>query len=69
MLLEHSISHARSLDCHVMFLEVRPSNVDAGRLYLLRGFEEVGTRPSYYQSKGGREDALVMRLDLVAESE
>ena len=66
MLMEHSISHARSLDCHVMFLEVRPSNIDAERLYQLLGFEEVGLRPAYYQSKGGREDALVMRLDLVA---
>ena len=65
LLLEHAISHARSLDCHVMFLEVRPSNSDAGRLYLRRGFEEVGQRPAYYQSAEGREDALVMRLDLV----
>ncbi len=68
MLLTHSIGHARSLDCHVMFLEVRPSNVDAGRLYQLHGFEEVGTRPAYYQKQGGREDALVMRLDLVADA-
>jgi len=65
MLLDHSIGHARSLDCHVMFLEVRPSNIDAGRLYRQRGFEEVGTRPAYYQAEGGREDAVVMRLDLL----
>ena len=65
ILLEHSIGHARALDCHVMFLEVRPSNVDAGRLYSLRGFTEAGSRPAYYQAKDGREDALVMRLDLV----
>lgn len=65
MLLDHSIGHARSLDCHVMFLEVRPSNTDAGRLYRQRGFEDVGTRPAYYQAEGGREDAMVMRLDLL----
>lgn len=65
MMLDHSINHARSLDCHVMFLEVRPSNTDAGQLYLRRGFEEVGKRPAYYQAEGGREDALVMRLDLL----
>ena len=65
MLLEHSINHAVSLDCHVMFLEVRPSNTDAGNLYRRRGFEEVGLRPAYYQTEGGREDALLMRLDLV----
>lgn len=68
MMLEHSIGHARLLDCHVMFLEVRPSNVDAGRLYRQRGFEEVGARPAYYQAEGGREDALVMRLDLIGDS-
>ena len=68
LLLEHSISHARALDCFVMFLEVRPSNVDAARLYQKRGFEEVGKRPAYYQAEGGREDALVMRLDLVSAS-
>ena len=65
MLLENSINHAVSLDCHVMFLEVRPSNTDAGNLYRRRGFEEVGLRPAYYQTEGGREDALLMRLDLV----
>ena len=65
MLLDNSISHAVSLDCHVMFLEVRPSNTDAGHLYRKRGFEEVGLRPAYYQTEGGREDALVMRLDLI----
>ena len=65
ILLEHSVSHARALNCHVMFLEVRPSNVDAGHLYRLRGFTEVGFRPAYYQAEGGREDALLMRLDLI----
>jgi len=67
MLLEHSISHARSLGCQVMYLEVRPSNVDAAKLYRKRGFSEVGTRPAYYQSEGGREDATLMRLDLLPE--
>lgn len=68
-LLEYSITHARALDSQVMFLEVRPSNVDAGKLYRQRGFVEVGKRPAYYQAEGGREDALVMRLDLVASAE
>lgn len=67
MMLDHSISHSRFLDCHVMFLEVRPSNTDAGNLYRQRGFEEVGKRPAYYQDEKGREDALVMRLDLLDE--
>ncbi|MDX1459834.1 MAG: ribosomal protein S18-alanine N-acetyltransferase [Xanthomonadales bacterium] len=66
MLLEHAIAHARVQGCTVMFLEVRPSNVDAGRLYHARGFREIGTRPAYYQAEGGREDALVMKLDLAS---
>ena len=65
-LLEHSINHARALDCQVMFLEVRPSNAGASQLYRDCGFEEIGKRPAYYQSENGREDALVMRLDLLA---
>lgn len=64
MLLEHAIAQARRQDCGVMFLEVRPSNTSAGRLYRRRGFEVVGSRPAYYQSTAGREDAVVMRLDL-----
>lgn len=65
LLLTHAIGHARSLDCHVMFLEVRPSNRDASRLYIKRGFKVIGQRPAYYQAASGREDALVMRLDLL----
>lgn len=64
LLLEHSINHARSRGCDVMFLEVRPSNVDAERLYRQRGFRKVGMRPAYYESEQGREDAVIMRLDL-----
>lgn len=68
MLLEHTVNRARSLDCHVMFLEVRPSNADAAKLYRNLGFSEVGKRPAYYQSQGGREDAVVMRLDLAVHA-
>lgn len=64
MLLEHAISHAVGLGCEVMFLEVRPSNPDAARLYRRRGFREIGRRPAYYRASGGREDAIVMRMAL-----
>ena len=43
------------------FLEVRPSNTGAIRLYLALGFEQVGTRRGYYQAVGGREDAAVLK--------
>ena len=46
------------------FLEVRPSNTAAIRLYLSLGFEQVGMRRGYYQAVGGREDAAVLRRAL-----
>ena len=46
------------------FLEVRPSNLAAIRLYQSLGFVQVGVRKGYYQAAGGREDATVLRLDL-----
>ena len=55
---------ATALGADIMFLEVRPSNVQAVALYLDEGFCEVGTRRGYYPAAIGREDALVMRLPL-----
>jgi len=46
------------------FLEVRPSNTAAIRLYLAVGFEQVGMRRGYYQAVNGREDAAVLKLTL-----
>ncbi len=46
------------------FLEVRPSNTTAIRLYQALGFEQVGTRRGYYQALNGREDAAVLKLAL-----
>jgi ribosomal-protein-alanine N-acetyltransferase len=48
------------------FLEVRPSNTNAIRLYQSLGFEQVGTRRGYYQAVNGREDAAVLKLALRA---
>jgi len=42
-----------------LFLEVRPSNATARRLYERFGFIQVGRRRNYYQRP--TEDALVMR--------
>jgi len=47
-----------------VFLEVRPSNPHAIALYQSVGFAQVGLRKGYYQAEGGREDALVLKLDL-----
>jgi len=64
-LLEHLIAHARTHGVEDMFLEVRPSNPAAIRVYAAMGFEKIGVRKAYYQAYGGREDALVYRLRLV----
>ncbi len=47
-----------------LFLEVRPSNKRAIKLYEGVGFNEIGCRPNYYDAKQGREDAIVMALYL-----
>lgn len=49
-----------------VFLEVRPSNRAAVRLYDSVGFNEIGKRPNYYPGKKSREDALVMAIELLA---
>lgn len=49
-----------------VFLEVRPSNATAIALYESAGFNEIGKRPNYYPGKRGREDALVMAMELLA---
>lgn len=44
-----------------LWLEVRPSNERARRLYVREGFEPMGVRKHYYPAEQGREDAVVMR--------
>jgi ribosomal-protein-alanine N-acetyltransferase len=66
LLLDHAIRLAGEQDCSSMFLEVRPSNPAGLSLYEQKGFSVVGQRPGYYRSAEGREDAIVMRLDLQA---
>jgi [ribosomal protein S18]-alanine N-acetyltransferase len=60
-LLEALIERATTAGMSEAFLEVRPSNTAAIRLYLSLGFEQVGMRRGYYQAVGGREDAAVLR--------
>jgi [ribosomal protein S18]-alanine N-acetyltransferase len=58
------LERARGAGMYEAFLEVRPSNLAAARLYQSMGFEQVGTRRGYYQATVGREDAAVLRLIL-----
>lgn len=63
-LLEHFMDLARERSASQMLLEVRPSNTSALALYRKRGFNEVGLRKAYYPSEKGREDALILAIDL-----
>jgi ribosomal-protein-alanine N-acetyltransferase len=63
-LLEHVVGTAREHEAKVLFLEVRPTNKVGRRLYGGYGFKQVGVRRGYYPARRGREDALVLALDL-----
>ena len=63
-LLEHLIERAAAAGVTEAFLEVRPSNLAAIRLYQHLGFEQIGIRRGYYQAPDGREDAIVLKLTL-----
>ena len=64
LILDHLIEAARRMGSEVILLEVRPSNKAAVHLYHSHGFNEVGMRKSYYPSHDGREDALILALNL-----
>lgn len=64
-LLRRLIDAARWHRAERIFLEVRPSNLSAIALYGGAGFNEIGSRPNYYPSRHGREDAIVMALELL----
>ena len=66
-LLHALLQMARGRNVSRVFLEVRPSNANAIALYFDEGFNEIGRRPRYYPAKDGREDALVMAMELLPE--
>ncbi|WP_043690282.1 ribosomal protein S18-alanine N-acetyltransferase [Luteimonas huabeiensis] len=66
-LLRALLRIARGHGAARVFLEVRPSNPGAIALYHAEGFNEIGRRPRYYPAVGGREDAIVMALELLPD--
>jgi ribosomal-protein-alanine N-acetyltransferase len=66
--LLYLIERARGAGMYEAFLEVRPSNTIAARLYHSLGFEQVGIRRGYYQATNGREDAAVLRRILAPDN-
>jgi [ribosomal protein S18]-alanine N-acetyltransferase len=65
--LVYLLDRARAAGMYEAYLEVRPSNTAAARLYHSLGFEQVGVRRGYYQASVGREDAAVLRRLLSPE--
>lgn len=63
-MMEHLIHTAKGR-ADTLFLEVRPSNPVAIALYENLGFNEIGIRKNYYPAKNGREDALMLALELL----
>ena len=64
LLLEHFLELARERGAAQMFLEVRLSNAAALDLYRNSGFNEVGMRKNYYPAVNGREDAMILAMEL-----
>lgn len=64
-LLHALAAWAQARGDEAIWLEVRPSNTRALRLYQRQGFETISTRKAYYPAANGqREDALVMKRPL-----
>lgn len=63
-LLQHLVRIARDCEAERMFLEVRPSNDAARSLYADAGFRALHVRRNYYPADAGREDAILMGMDL-----
>ncbi len=66
-MMRRLIDLARWHQAQRIFLEVRPSNPRAIGLYQSLGFNEIGRRPNYYPAHVGREDAIVMAMELLRE--
>lgn len=63
-MISHMLNTAGKHKVDTVLLEVRPSNMVAVNLYESVGFSEIGRRKDYYPDTHGREDALVMGLDI-----
>lgn len=66
-MLYHVISCAQQRGASLMVLEVRRSNRRAHHLYTTVGFNEMSIRRGYYPALNGREDAILMGLEIFPE--
>lgn len=65
--LQHVIDGARRQRLEMLYLEVRPSNTAARRMYERFGFCQLGLRRGYYPAVTGREDAWFLGLNLATK--
>ena len=65
-LLSFALMELKCFGATVCRLEVRQSNHAARGLYEGLGFETVGQRPNYYRVQEGREDAILMAVNIEA---
>lgn len=66
-LVRKGSAEAQGLGATRLFLEVAEDNAAARALYARTGFIEAGRRPGYYaQPDGGRQNALILALNLPA---
>ena len=63
-MMQHLIDIAKELQAHVVYLEVRKSNLIAQNLYKNLQFIETGLRKDYYPALIGREDGITFTLQL-----
>jgi ribosomal-protein-alanine N-acetyltransferase len=63
-LLEEMMVLSRRHEMRRLVLEVRASNAAAIGLYRSMGFADIGLRRDYYPAENGREDAILMGLEL-----
>jgi len=63
-MLNHVIDVAQEQSASIIVLEVRASNFRAQQLYLSTGFNEMSVRRGYYPAEQGREDGVLMGLEL-----
>ena len=52
------------IKCKIIFLECRPSNNSALKLYQSLGYNEIGKRRNYYPAPNGYEDAIILAKDI-----
>jgi ribosomal-protein-alanine N-acetyltransferase len=63
-MLRFLVKFARDFMAQKIYLEVRPSNMAGRALYARAGFTVIATRRDYYPAASGREDAVIMELEL-----